>query len=237
MSCLSTSIARNLCRSACLIRRYPVPFCRRLSSKCGKKEETTCEKLSFACGKPELQGKKAPPVKVKKQFKSMWLNPFCDDEEPHCPYNPRFDDIYYVESDKASRKYWQTWVSCPPIQIKPKKICCHVKSGLPPQKRRKRHSKPKTACVQEETCQDPGFLECPRFKRRCHKAGRIPPSCLRTKAPSECAKPLTPYPSFSECTRLKPDALPLSECICWRKPMLCEAWVEFRRRSQEKKLK
>ncbi|EDW83403.1 uncharacterized protein Dwil_GK19110 [Drosophila willistoni] len=237
MSCLSLRVARHAPLRNLLARKFPSPTdCLRMSSSCDKKEPSTCGKVSFICGKPEMMGKKPEPSKVKAQFKSMWLNPFCDEEEPHCPYNPRFDDIYYVESDKAARRYWQTWVSCPPLQIKPKKICCNVKSEQPPLRRRK-HGKPKTACAQPEPCPDRSFIDCPRFKRKCHKAGRIPPSCFRSRGPSHCAKPLTPYPSFSECRRLKPEAPPLSECICWRKPMLCEAWVEFRKRAEQKKLK
>ncbi|EDV92520.1 GH18815 [Drosophila grimshawi] len=161
---------------------------------------------------------------------SMWLNPFCDEDEVYCPFNPRFDDIYYVESDKAKRKYWQTWVSCPPVQIKKKQICCFAKIRAAPLRRRK-HRKPKTACPPPPLCDDSA---CPRVKRRCHRKGRIPPDCLKVKRPLICTKPLTPYPAFSECNRLHPKALPLSECICWRRPMICEVWCEWRRRNMNK---
>ncbi|KAM8705706.1 hypothetical protein ACLKA7_010066 [Drosophila subpalustris] len=210
------------------------------SKKCTKKVEKSKCKGSFdkfPCGKPEAMNVKKPKVNEKKMTKpaSIWLNPFCDEDAPYCPFNPRFDDIYYVESDKAKRKYWQTWVSCPPLQIKKKKVCCFEKIKSAPLRRRKHASKkPKTACPQPVTCEVKKALACPRFKRRCHRAGRIPPHCVKTKRPLMCAKPLTPYPAFSECVRMKPNALPLSECICWKKPMICEAWAEWRRRSMMK---
>ncbi|XP_030572081.1 uncharacterized protein LOC115770798 [Drosophila novamexicana] len=210
------------------------------SNKCEKKKESVCPKKfdNFPCGKPELMLTPPPKVNEKRIAKqpSIWLNPFCDEEAVYCPFNPRFDDIYYVESDKANRKYWQTWVSCPPVQLKKKKICCFEKAKAAPLRRRK-NRKPKTACPQPENCDFAESLDCPRFKRRCHRAGRIPPDCLKTKRPLICTKPLTPYPAFSECVRMKPNALPLSECICWKKPMLCEAWAEWRRRSMRKTMR
>ncbi|XP_064554730.1 uncharacterized protein LOC135439835 [Drosophila montana] len=210
------------------------------SKKCEPKLESICPKKfdGFPCGKPDLMLVPPPKVNERRISKppSIWLNPFCDEEAVYCPFNPRFDDIYYVESDKAKRKYWQTWVSCPPVQLKKKKICCFEKAKAAPLRRRKSR-KPKTACPQPENCDFKESLDCPRFKRRCHRAGRIPPDCLKTKRPLICTKPLTPYPAFSECVRMKPNALPLSECICWKKPMLCEAWAEWRRRSMRKTMR
>lgn len=218
------------------LAKLPIlPVLRMKSKKSGKCDGAKIKKPKPSpCGDPESMLRKKPKVNEKKQPKepSIWLNPFCDEDEPHCPFNPRFDDIYYVESDKAKRKYWQTWVACPPLAIKPKKICCFKDVKAAPLRRRTT-PKPKTACPQPPTC-DKMPLDCPRFKRRCHRAGRIPPDCTKIRRPLNCSKPLTPYPAFSECTRIKPGALPLSECICWQKPMLCEAWAEWRRRSLRK---
>lgn len=212
------------------------------SKKCGQIEQkNNCKRRfdSSPCGRPESMMVKKSKINEAKMTKppSMWLNPFCDEDAPYCPFNPRFDDIYYVESDKAKRKYWQTWVSCPPMKIKKKKICCFEKiKSAPP--RRRTHRKPKTACPQLTVdCKIAKAHACPRVKRRCHRAGRIPPYCVPTKRPLICTKPLTPYPAFSECVRMKPNALPLSECICWRKPMICEAWAEWRRRTMNKMAK
>ncbi|XP_017144078.1 uncharacterized protein LOC108156861 [Drosophila miranda] len=227
---VSLSTARGFIRPQSLI--CAVKNCIRLSSTfegCEKGVDKCPKPLKYPCGKPEMQ---APHKKKKpKKFKSMWLNPFCEEGKSYCPFNPRFDDIYYVESDKAKRRYWQTWVSCPPLKIKKKKICCFAQAKGPPIKRRK-HRKPKTACG-PPPCPEEG--DCPKVKRRCHKKGRIPPDCTRYPVPSDCRKPLTPYPSFSECRRLKPGALPLSECACYRRPMMCEMWAEFRLRALRKK--
>lgn len=204
--------------------------------KCSKQfQKDKCTKLKdFPCGKPDLMGMHKPPPNETKQYKppSIWLNPFCDEGDFYCPFNPRFDDIYYVESDKAKRKYWQTWVACPPIQLKKKKICCFEKLENVPHRRRER--KAQTACPQPPRCERD---TCPKAIRRCHRAGRIPPDCLKIRRKIKCSKALTPYPAFSECTRLKPDALPLSECVCLYKPMICEVWAEWRRRAISKKHK
>ncbi|KAH8414162.1 hypothetical protein KR222_010002 [Zaprionus bogoriensis] len=211
-----------------------------MSKKCSRKttEKEKCKKAldGFPCGKPKLMGEPKPVVNEAKMSKppSIWLNPFCEEDAVYCPFNPRFDDIYYVESDKAKRKYWQTWVSCPPLQIKKKKICCFEKLKAIPVRRRKHSTKPKTACPQPPACESGDVEGCKKIKRRCHRDGRIPPDCLKAKRPLVCTKPLTPYPAFSECVRMKPNALPLSECICWKKPMICEAWAEWRRRSMNK---
>ncbi|KAH8247029.1 hypothetical protein KR032_007348 [Drosophila birchii] len=192
------------------------------------KGEDRCPKplAKFPCGMPDMP---EPPKKKPAGTKvpSMWLNPFCEPEDPYCPFNPRFDDIYYVESDKAKRKYWQTWVACPPIQIKPKKICCFANAKAAPVKRRKPAAKPVTACEQE--CpkeKDEG--DCPKLARRCHRDGRKPPSCKPDRRPSNCVKPLTPYPSYSECQKPKMRPLPPVECLCLKTPMMCEVWARFR---------
>ncbi|ALC47289.1 CG33340 [Drosophila busckii] len=228
-------LRRGLCRSNVL---NAVTLQRLKSGKCGNKKggKPKCGKINFTCGKPENMAPIKPPGSGKEtklpKPPSIWLNPFCDEDAVYCPFNPRFDDIYYVESDKAKRKYWQTWVSCPPLKMKKKKICCFQKLKHPPM--RKRKIKPVTACPQPVDCANERDLKCKKLKRRCHRAGRMPPDCIPTKRPLDCTKPLTPYPSFSECTRMKPGALPLSECICWRTPMLCEAWAEWRKRSMAK---
>ncbi|XP_030376203.1 uncharacterized protein LOC115625322 [Scaptodrosophila lebanonensis] len=226
--------------------RKVIRLCPRVSSTvrlysagCEEPPADKCKKVGkdFPCGKPKLQAEKKPVPKPKEKFQSMWPNPFCDFDDPTCPYNPRFDDLYYIESDKAKRKYWQTWVSCPPVQIKKKKICCFEKTTLPPVMRRA-HKKPQTACeVPPEDCRETKFDKCLRLKRRCHKAGRIPPTCKELPTPKDCVKPLTPYPAFSECKRLKSNARPLSECLCWNKPALCEVWAEWRKRNMASKIK
>ncbi|EDV34013.1 uncharacterized protein Dana_GF20746 [Drosophila ananassae] len=200
----------------------------RFGSGCAKKGgKDRCPKVNknYPCGRPEAE----PEIKKSKQkaLKSMWLNPFCDPEDTYCPFNPRFDDIYYVESDKAKRKYWQTWVACPPINIKPKKICCYAQAKPAPVKRRKRAARPTTACPQP--CPDPQPGSCPKIPRRCHREGRVPSKCHKNRAPADCVKPLTPYPSYSECKKRKLDPLHPKECACTVVPMLCEVWAMYRK--------
>ncbi|KAH8385921.1 uncharacterized protein LOC110186163 [Drosophila serrata] len=199
----------------------------RYKSGCEKGQgEEKCKKMTkFPCGKPDIMSKPEKKSKTYKQT-SMWLNPFCEPDDPHCPFNPRFDDIYYVESDKAKRKYWQTWVACPPIQIKPKKICCFANAKRAPAKRRKPSAKPVTAC--EQKCPEKSYADCPRLARRCHRDGRSPPSCKPDRGPANCVKPLTPYPSFSECKHPKIRPLPNVECLCLKTPMMCEVWEQYR---------
>ncbi|KAH8382375.1 hypothetical protein KR009_003228, partial [Drosophila setifemur] len=208
--------------------------CKRFSSACDSKEGgSKCPKVmtKFPCGQPELQAKKEKKRLVIKA-PSMWLNPFCDPDDTFCPFNPRFDDIYYVESDKAKRKYWQTWVACPPINIKPKKICCYAQAEPAPIKRRKPSAKPSTACPQP--CSVPDDGDCPKLARRCYKQGRLPPSCLKERSPLNCVKPLTPYPSYSECDHPRPRDLHPTECFCLTKPMICEMWAMYRRKALKK---
>ncbi|KAH8336472.1 uncharacterized protein [Drosophila kikkawai] len=208
--------------------------CVRYKSGCQKKGEDKCPKkfAKFPCGKPELiVTKKEEKKKVTKE-PSMWLNPFCEPDDLHCPFNPRFDDIYYVESDKAKRKYWQTWVACPPIQIKPKKICCYAKAKPAPTKRRKPSAKPLTACPQP--CPPKSEGDCPKLARRCHRDGRRPPTCKPGRGPSDCVKPLAPYPSYSECNHPEIRPPPAVECFCLKTPMLCEVWERYRQEAARK---
>ncbi|XP_017091644.2 uncharacterized protein [Drosophila bipectinata] len=232
---LNLKMAGGLLTSS-LRSRGALCMCQRFGSGCAKKggkDRCPTVNKNYPCGRPESE----PKIKrvTQPKLKSMWLNPFCDPEDTYCPFNPRFDDIYYVESDKAKRKYWQTWVACPPINIKPKKICCYAQAKPAPVKRRKRQARPATACPQP--CPEHQEGSCPKIPRRCHKEGRTPSICNKNRAPADCVKPLTPYPSFSECKRSKLAAAPPQECNCTAVPMLCEVWAMYRKRALAKSRK
>ncbi|XP_030563320.1 uncharacterized protein LOC115764447 [Drosophila novamexicana] len=141
---------------------------------------------------------------------------------------PGFDKCLYKESDKNKRKYQITWVECPPIEIKPKKICCHVKDARPPFERRKPKERPSTACKPPvEKCEE---LECPKLTMPHCRPVRVPVKCQRIRYPSDCVKVKAPYPAFSECSRPKLRKRRRSECHCWDEIPMCELLRVLNRR-------
>lgn len=191
------------------------------------------------CSKKSLEKQKPCPSKVRRldekepipKSNSMWENPECC-KDPCPDYYPRFDELYYESSDKLKKKYQQTWVSCPELQIKSKKICIHENLKFSPMEKRVRKKRPKTACPVggSRICMDNRSRKCPRVLLAGCRGARQPPKCKRERSPSDCLKECTPYPSYSECLRKEIDPLHPIECKCLNHPMMCEVWAEMRRR-------
>lgn len=134
---------------------------------------------------------------------------------------PSFDKCLYKESDKNKRKYQITWVECPPLKIKPKKICCFAKVAHPPISRRKPKERPDTACKYQEPCEPKETLKCPRIRMPRCRPVRESVRCDTVRMPSDCQKVKAPYPSFSECTRPKLPKKRRTECECLEKIAYC----------------
>ncbi|XP_054740599.1 uncharacterized protein LOC129246089 [Anastrepha obliqua] len=201
---VSDSLTCSLVRSLTTKSQHPG-----YRSKCASEEPRCSEKsLQEKKDKGECETNKRP---------SMWLNPECCLDP--CPdIMPRFDDLYYKPSDKAKRKYTQTWNECPDIKIAPKKICCFQKVKLPPMEKRKKTDCPKTACA-HITKEDPrscakGNKRCVKIRLPCCLRARDPPKCSVNKSPANCRKICTPYPAFSECKKPKARLIRPIECTC-----------------------
>lgn len=232
-SCVSP--LRNSVRTRLLAHWQRTTFPRSYASR----TEVCAEHEDPKCAKERLN--KLPPCPAKKrrmeskeilpERNSMWENPECCTDP--CPdYAPRFDELYYKSSNKLQRKYQQTWIACPQLQIKPKVICNFEQLQLPAMEKRSRKERPKTACPQGilKMCLDSNSKKCPQMKLANCQGVRKPPKCKRQRSPTNCKKECTPYPSYSECMREDPTAPHPVECKCLNHPMMCDVWSELRRR-------
>ncbi|XP_037958341.1 uncharacterized protein LOC119687881 [Teleopsis dalmanni] len=153
---------------------------------------------------------------------------------------PRYDDLYYCTSDKAKRKYTQTWIECPELRRVKKVVCCYENLKMPKFEKRCRGEVPQTACStdrEDRTLMECGKEENPRCARitsRCCRPSRYPPKCNVDKYPTHCVKCTTPYPSFSECKRERPSKPHPKECNCLEIPALCDIYAELRKRKGKK---
>ncbi|EDW80445.2 uncharacterized protein Dwil_GK10491 [Drosophila willistoni] len=131
------------------------------SPKCSKVDNGGCQNKTQCSPKSIAKPKKEKEEPF--QFHHLLKQPAECCADP-CPERlPTFDECLYKESDKAARKYQVTWVECPPIQIKPKKICCFEKGKRPPIPRRK-CKEPKAKCEEEVQCPEEG--RCPIYVGR-----------------------------------------------------------------------
>ncbi|XP_020800581.1 uncharacterized protein LOC110177937 [Drosophila serrata] len=194
--------------------------------KCSDSAEggKSCGKLQ-ECG--DLRYEKKEPPKGEFQFHHLVKQPPECCEDPCQERSPKFDDCYYKISDKAKRVYQVTWVECPPIQIKPKKICCFKNAKHPPIQRRKRKDFVAAAeCPKECTNVPDG--PCPKIKMPgCRPVGTT--SCYIVRRKTDCTKVKTPYPAFSECSRGRIRPPKRIECNCLAIPSLCEILAEQQR--------
>ncbi|XP_075165844.1 uncharacterized protein LOC142238163 [Haematobia irritans] len=168
-------------------------------------------------------------------LKSVWEYPAECCGNPCPELLPRFDTLYYCATDKEKREYQQTWVECPPLQIRKRKICCYDREELPPLCKRPKAECNRTACpldagkLKALCCLDQ-MNKCPRFKLPCCRTARSPPSCKNPPSPSDCKKRCCPYPSFSECCRPCPKPKRPTECLCLATRTKCEMYAELRRK-------
>ncbi|XP_030388210.1 uncharacterized protein LOC115634540 [Scaptodrosophila lebanonensis] len=207
----------------------PPPKCSNLGDSlksCGKTIKNDCGEKTF---------KKKPKKKKGDGFQFHHLISFPDEccEDPCAAMDfPRFDECLYEPSDKAARKYQVTWVECPPIQIKPKKICCYQNAKHPPIVRRKKKEREIVCCDVASECPPKDEGPCPRLVLPGCKAARNPSKCTNAKSPSDCRKVRAPYPSFSECSRPKLRKLRRTECHCLESVALCEMFAERAKRKR-----
>ncbi|EDW00804.1 uncharacterized protein LOC6560250 [Drosophila grimshawi] len=213
-------LAKSRFMAESLIRSYAKKH--KPSPMCMKKKEVSCVNKH-----PKPRSAK----NIRKTFPFYDLIKFkkecCETDCPEKDF-ASFDECLYTESDKNKRKYQITWVDCPPMAIKPKKICCYITSERPPFERRQRKFKPPTAC-QMFKCPDPQE-KCPRLKMpHCRPvASKI--KCHLIRAPSDCVKIKAPYPAFSECVRPKPRRKKRTECQCWDEIPMCDLLRVLNRR-------
>ncbi|XP_030388209.1 uncharacterized protein LOC115634539 [Scaptodrosophila lebanonensis] len=171
---------------------------------------------------------------------SAWLDTRKECIEDDCATEvPRSDLTKYRPGDKLNRKYQRTWVEC---VLKRRKMRAKCVFKPPSMERRKRKTPKKGSCdVGTCTLGAPKLAlahctdfskdkKCPRQTSPGCGAARIPGKCRRGdgRAPKDCRKRLTKYPSFSECLMDPlPDAPP-TECNCLQKPSMCSVWEYFR---------
>ncbi|XP_037949944.1 uncharacterized protein LOC119680968 [Teleopsis dalmanni] len=189
------------------------------SKKCAK-VETVCE---VECAKKKSRKKSKKSKKEEEKTESVWQHPNLECCVEKCPdMLPRFDELYFTESDKSKRKYFQTWVECPTPLKKPKVICNYERAKLPPMQKRKKSDCLDTARKQSDGCSTAGPEKCPRIRLCGCRGARIPPVCKTWPTPKNCKKRCAPFPSFSECMK-DPFSKPRPvECNCLRKIALCE---------------
>ncbi|EDV59531.1 uncharacterized protein LOC6543140 [Drosophila erecta] len=195
------------------------------SPKCSNQSGKGCGNFT-ACGDPRFAKKAAPKKGDGFQFHHLIKAPPECCIDPCAERFPPYDQCYYKISDKAARKYQVTWVECPPIQIKPKKICCYEAGARPPIPRRKRKEfVPK--CQENVECPSEEG-DCPRIKMPgCRPVDNV--SCHVVRRKTDCVKVKAPYPSFSECAHpplRKPRAI---ECNCLDVPSSCDLIRELNR--------
>ncbi|XP_052843570.1 LOW QUALITY PROTEIN: uncharacterized protein LOC128256902 [Drosophila gunungcola] len=190
------------------------------SPKCNADTGKGCGKFT-ACGDPRFEKKPPPKQEDTFQFHHLVKQPpeCCDD--PCRDRFPLYDDCFYKISDKAKRKYQVTWVECPPIQIKPKKICCFEAATRPPIPRRKRKVfVADEKCPTEQVCPVAEGL-CPRITMPgCKAVDSV--SCHVVRRKTDCIKVKAPYPSFSECSRPPVRKARGIECRCLEVPSACD---------------
>ncbi|XP_016957437.1 uncharacterized protein LOC108029583 [Drosophila biarmipes] len=176
------------------------------------------------------------PKAVKEPFRSMWEPPCLADEQPFCKDKlPRFDAIHYHPSKKC-RCYQRTWVECPPVKQRLKKVCCL--DGIHPPEVLYRVKDPcpnvcgmpyrslRRLCEVGDLERDPES-KCSKLFWPCCKPARCDPRCRKPNTFSICTKLRAPYPSFSEMRgwtrprrKIECQCLnPVPQCIAVREKM------------------
>ncbi|XP_017044489.1 uncharacterized protein LOC108090371 [Drosophila ficusphila] len=207
-----------------------------------EKHEARCCVLRSIAKNPCTPMTRPKKVKEKpeKPFRSMWEPPCETEEQPFCKdMLPRFDAMYY--NPCYPRCYQRTWVECPPVKQRLKKVCCL--DGIKPPEVLYRNTDPclKTCglplkelgppCEEVDWERDP-CGKCPKKSSPCCKPPRCNPHCRRSRKLSQCTKLRAPYPSFSE---KRPWVRPLRkrECNCLEKLPQCIIIREEKKRDRD----
>ncbi|XP_017126320.1 uncharacterized protein LOC108145423 [Drosophila elegans] len=200
--------------------------------------EAMCCVLRSAAKNPcaDLKRPKVPKP-PKEPFRSMWEPPCQTDEQPFCKdMLPRFDAIYYQPSNKC-RCYQRTWVECPPVKQRLRKVCC-LDAINPPEVLYRKNPCPEVCkepykslrllCKRSDFKRDPE-CQCPKLFWPCCKPARCDPLCRNYRKPSKCIKLRAPFPSFSELARWSRPRRKI-ECHCLDTISKCLAFRERTRR-------
>ncbi|XP_016970206.1 uncharacterized protein LOC108038021 [Drosophila rhopaloa] len=203
--------------------------------------ETKCCVLRSAAKNPCAVMKRPKVAKQpQKPFRSMWEPPCQTDEQPFCKDKlPRFDAIYYHPSNKC-RCYQRTWVECPPVKQRLKKVCC-LDSINPPEVRyrikdpcweacEKPNICPMLICKKDDLERDPTG-QCSRLYWPCCKPARCDPHCRYRRGPTKCTKLRAPFPSYSEVGRWARPRRRI-ECHCLDTVPQCVALQERMKRDR-----
>ncbi|XP_017016967.1 uncharacterized protein swif [Drosophila kikkawai] len=182
---------------------------------------TCCDVRSMArhpCFTPE---RPKPPKQPKEPFRSVWETSCAITENSNCKdFLPRFDSLYYhPRYDK--RRFQRTWVECPPVKQRLKKVCCL--DGIEPPEVLPRaphdrcacnidYKRLRALCYETELARDPGKKCVKIYQPCCQRLARCKPSC-KIRRKTICTKLRAPYPSYSEKFRGR-RPLPSSECRC-----------------------
>ncbi|KAI8123746.1 hypothetical protein FF38_08749 [Lucilia cuprina] len=223
----------------------PLPF-----GKCPAVKEILCKEKPECCGSKRLTQDPCNCKGAREQFNkkevklerriqpqtAVWEYPAECCGNPCPDLLPRFDSLYYSPTDKAKRQYQQTWVECPPVQIRKRRICCYDSTELPPICRRKKEECPITACEfdsrkMKALCSSGTNTKCARIQMPCCIRGRYPPTCsIAARTSTNCKKKCCPYPSFSECCYRCPPPKRKTECQCTALQPNCVVFRHLKRK-------
>lgn len=173
---------------------------------------------------PRPQKNQKKIMKEQPFFRSMWES--LGREQPYCKdLLPRFDELYYKPSDKF-RAFQRTWVECPTITQRLKKICC-LDDIIPPEvlKRTKKpcpvycsfdYSRMRYICGKEIPNEAGKSM---KMDWPCCTATRCPALHLRRKKRKVCTRMRTPCKCFSD--RVRNVMTMRKECPA-AKPLMCD---------------
>lgn len=145
-------------------------------------------------------------MKEQPLFRTMWES--LGREQPYCKdLLPRFDELYYKPSDKF-RAFQRTWVECPTITQRLKKICCLDDIRPPEVVRRDKQPCPVYFSFDNSRlryiCSKEVPNEAGKSKKMdwpCCTATHCPALHLRRKKRKVCTRMRTPCKCFSDRVR------------------------------------
>lgn len=195
-----------------------------------------CNNARFAMNPCAASYKKKELKETVEPFKSMWNYPKECCRNPCPEMLPRFDEMHWCPTDKLKREYQQTWIECPFMPKRKRKVCAFQDLGLPPICRRERKKPPPATAhpydslKMKAVCGIGSDLKCQRIQMPCCRPCRIPPRCTSTRQIQPCQKFCCPYPAYSECSRAKIKPLRQVECKCLQESSMCEVYDYLRRK-------